>query len=104
MTDIGYKPKNEFDLYCIKMLMYSIISVFINFCIKILYKFHELFEYESSENNFDLAIKDVKVNPRSSLEHSGAKSSKLSVISYVPAFSHVCSCHKISQSHPKVII
>ena len=35
--------------------------------------FHKLFPYESLESKFDLAIKNVKVSPRSSLEHFWGK-------------------------------
>ena len=37
------------------------------------YKYHKLFPYESLESKFDLAIKNVKVNPRTSLEHFWGK-------------------------------
>ena len=52
----------------------SYLTVFIKFCTKIFDKFHEFFQYESK---FDLAIKNVKVNPRSSLEHFGQKILKI---------------------------
>ena len=59
------------------------LTVFINFCIQICYKFHKLFSYDSPENKFNLAIKNVKVNPRSSLKYFGQLSSKPSMKSYV---------------------
>ena len=49
------------------------LTVFISFCSQIFYKFHKLFPYESLESKFDLAIKNVKVNPRPSLEHFWGK-------------------------------
>ena len=49
------------------------LTVIINFFSKIFYKFHRLFLYESLESKFDLAIKNAKVNPRSSLEHFWGK-------------------------------
>ena len=49
------------------------LTVFINFCSQIFYKFHKLFPYESPESKIDLAIKNVKVNPRSSWEHFWGK-------------------------------
>ena len=75
------------------------LTVFINLYSQIFYKLHKLFPYESPESKFDLAIKNVKVNPRSSLEHFGEKSLKLSMKSYVLKFPHVWSCRKISQGH-----
>ena len=47
------------------------LTVFINFCTQIFYKYNKLFPYESQESKFDLAIKNVKVNQRLSLEHFG---------------------------------
>ena len=49
------------------------LTICINFCSQIFYKFHKLFPYESPESKFDLAIKNVKVNSRSSLEHFWGK-------------------------------
>ena len=40
------------------------LTAFINFCTKIFYKIHKFFPYESPESQIDLAIKNVKVNPR----------------------------------------
>ena len=68
----------------VHLLIY--LTVFVNFCSQIFFKFHKLFPYESLESKFDLAIKNVKVNPRSSLEHFWGKSLKLSMKSYVLNF------------------
>ena len=81
----------------VHVLMY--LTVLINFCSQIFYKFHK-----AQKAKFDLAIKNVKVNPRSSSEHFWVKSLKLSMKSYILKFSHVWSCRKISQGLPKVII
>ena len=57
--------------YCLKgpLSQKTTTTTTINFCSQIFYKFHKLFPYESMESKFDLAIKNVKVNPRSLLEH-----------------------------------
>ena len=69
----------------VHLLIY--LTVFINFCSQIFYKFHKLLPYESLESKFDLAIKNVKVNLRSSLEHFLGKIFKT---------SHEILCSKIS--------
>ena len=49
------------------------LNVFINFCTQIFYKFYKRFPYESPESKFDFDRENVKVNPRSSLEHFWVK-------------------------------
>ena len=43
--------------------LFHYLSVLINFCSKIFYKFHKLSPYENPESNVDLAIKYEKSNP-----------------------------------------
>ena len=46
--------KSDLDLYCKNVHVLINLTVFITFCTKIFYKFHELFPYESLQQNLTL--------------------------------------------------
>ena len=49
MTDSGLRSKYNLDQYCKNVHVLIYLTVFINFCTQIFYKFHKLFPYESPE-------------------------------------------------------